>query len=140
METKFNENLIAPCGMNCGVCEAYLIHLKGVKRNGYGGCKGCRVRNKQCAFLKGHCLSLAKGKFNFCYECKKFPCEQLLKLDKRYAGKDWEVSFSGNNKRIKKVGLEKFIKEQEKKFTCPKCGGTICVHLNACYNCGCKFK
>lgn len=136
--TKFDENLIAPCGMNCGVCEGHLIYLKGIKRNGYGGCKGCRARDKQCAFLKGHCPQLAKGKLNFCYECKKFPCEQLLKLDKRYEKKGWDVSFSENNKRIKEIGLKKFIKEQEKKFICTKCGGTICVHLNACYNCGKK--
>lgn len=137
---KFDESLIAPCGINCGTCEAYLIHLNGAERNRYRGCKGCRSRNKQCAFLKGHCSLLAKGKFKFCYECKKFPCEQLLKLDKRYEKKGWDVSFSGNNKRIKEIGLEKFIKEQEKKFTCPKCGGTICVHLNACYGCKNKVK
>lgn len=101
-------------------------------------CKGCRPRNKQCAFLKKRCNLLKNKKIEFCFECQDFPCKNLLKLDERYKKRGWDVSFSGNNRRIKEVGLVKFIEEQEKKFQCPKCGGTISVHDNKCYDCQVK--
>ena len=133
---KFDQELIAPCGMNCGVCVGYLNFIHDVRKDKYKGqCQGCRPRDKHCTFLKQRCDLLKNKKVKFCFECKNFPCEQLLKLDKRYKKKGWDVSFSGNNKRIKEAGLKKFIEEQEKKFQCPKCGGTICIHTKICYDC-----
>jgi hypothetical protein len=34
--------------------------------------------------------------------------------------------------------VEKFLKQQEEKYRCPKCGGVICVHDNKCYSCETK--
>ena len=31
-QTKFNSELIAPCGMNCAICKAYLAYTHGVPR------------------------------------------------------------------------------------------------------------
>jgi competence CoiA-like predicted nuclease len=86
--------------------------------------------------LKQRCELLKNKKVQFCYECSDFPCENLQKLDKRYEKKGWDVSFSDNNRRIKEIGLEKFIKEQEEKWTCPVCKGPISVHGGQCINCG----
>jgi hypothetical protein len=135
-----NKDLIAPCGMNCAHCQLYLNYryrnekpeLHGLK----GGCQGCRPRDKRCGFLKQRCELLKNKKVQFCYECSDFPCENLQKLDKRYEKKGWDVSFSDNNRRIKEIGLEKFIKEQEEKWTCPVCKGPISVHGGQCINCG----
>lgn len=137
---KQDEILVAPCGMNCAYCAAYLNYKYGGKpdelHGSRGGCSGCRPRDKSCAFLKKKCDLLRKKKIQFCYECKDFPCEQLLKLDSRYEKKGWDVSFSGNNKRIKEIGLDAFIKEQKKKWSCPKCSGPISIHEKKCYKCG----
>jgi len=138
MNTSLGENLIAPCGMDCSHCTAFLNYKYSQKGRLRGKCEGCRPRDKKCAFLKQRCDLLKNKKVQFCYECKDFPCEQLLKLDKRYEKKGWDVSFSGNNKRIKKVGLKQFIKEQKKKFECPKCGGPVSIHEGICYKC--QFK
>lgn len=135
-----DNDLIAPCGMDCRHCQAFLNYrvankpdeLHGIK----GGCSGCRPRDKKCAFLKQRCELLRKKKIDFCYECPDFPCENLKKLDQRYEKKGWDVSFSGNNQRIKEIGLEKFIKEQDKKWTCKECGGPISIHEKKCYDCG----
>ncbi len=136
---KFDQELIASCGMNCGVCVAYLNFSHGTKKGKYKvQCKGCRPRDKHCAFFKQRCNLLKNKKVEFCFECKDFPCKQLLKFDEKYKKRGWDVSFSENNKRIKKVGLKKFIKEQENKFQCSKCGGTISVHDNKCYDCQIK--
>jgi len=41
-------------------------------------------------------------------------------------------------KRIREIGAEKWLKEQEKLYTCSNCGGQICIHDEECYDCGLK--
>lgn len=134
-------NIVAPCGLYCGSCRHYLAKSEGVlKQKGLKrGCEGCRIRNKNCSFIKKDCPSLRKKEIDFCFECNKFPCKNLEKLDKRYTIR-YNISLIGNLKRIKKIGLSKWLKEQENKFKCPKCGGKISVHDNECFNCGYKLK
>jgi len=134
--TKFSPKLIAPCGMNCAVCRGYLTYTHNIPR-GKGGprCIGCRPRKKLCAFLKGQCVLIRENKIQFCYQCQKFPCRRLLVLDQRYRTK-YHTSFVSNLKTIKKIGLSKWIKSQEKKWRCQNCGGVVCVHDRKCYDCG----
>jgi len=42
-QPKLAPNLIAPCGMNCGVCKAYLAYSYGVpeKKGQVTHCAGC---------------------------------------------------------------------------------------------------
>lgn len=131
-----NEELIAPCGANCARCSGYLAKKYNLPK-AHGKihyCAGCRIRNKQCAFLKGHCTKLRDGKVKFCYECNEFPCEHLKKIDERYRTK-YNYSFINNLKFIKKNKTKKFIKEEYKKYACQKCGELLCVHNGRCYNC-----
>ena len=81
-----NEDLISPCGMNCGICSGYLAWKNDVKNKGLGMpyCPGCRPRDKKCAFLKKRCDLLMDNKIKFCYECNDFPCKNLQGIDKRY--------------------------------------------------------
>jgi len=44
-----------------------------------------------------------------------------------------------NLKRIEKIGAENWLKEQEELYSCPQCGGEICVHDAECYDCGKKI-
>lgn len=133
---KIEEILIAPCGMNCSYCSAYLNYKYGQKGKLRGKCSGCLPSDKHCAFLKQRCELLKNKKIRFCFECNNFPCEQLLKLDRRYRKKHWLVSFSGNNRRIQEVGLGQFIKEQNKKWSCRKCKGPVSIQERECYQCG----
>lgn len=138
METKPREDLIAPCGMNCGICGAYLSHTLNLpKKRGYSKCIGCLPRAKKCAYLKGRCAKLRKKEIRFCFECQNFPCERLKRLDKRYR-KNYNMSMIENLLEIKKNGVKEFLKKQKEKYKCPKCGGTICVHNEECYSCGYK--
>ena len=133
IKSKLNNELImAPCGMNCSVCMAYLR-----SRNKCTGCRGiddnkpitrtkCRI--KTCSHLKEEGI-------DFCYKCADYPCERLKHLDKRYSTK-YNMSMIDNLEVIKKGGLGKFIRNENKKWTCSKCGGTICVHKGYCINCG----
>jgi len=76
MDTSF----IAPCGMNCGICMAYLRD-----KNKCPGCRGddfnkpvtrakCKIKN---------CVFFQTGAARYCFECEQFPCNNLKHLDKR---------------------------------------------------------
>lgn len=135
-----NNNLAAPCGIYCGACRQYLLEKKDLlEKRGYKqGCKGCRIRNKICAFIRRDCIALRKNKLEFCYECEKFPCQKLQKLDIHYQER-YSVNMINNLKRNKEIGVKKWLKEQKKLYTCPKCGGEICVHDAECFDCGNKI-
>ena len=132
-----NEQLIAPCGMNCSLCCGYLALENNIRSKGIGMayCKGCRPRERQCAILKKGCSLLLNGQVQYCYECGAFPCVNLLKLDKKYATQ-FRMSMIENLEYIKKNGINKFLVKEREKWKCPECGGVICCHNGLCSSCG----
>ena len=126
-----SNNLIAPCGMNCGICYTYLR-----KKN---KCPGCRFFNSEkpvsiarCKIR--NCEKIKDKKINFCFECDKFPCKRLKDLDKRYRTK-YNMSEIENLEMIRDKGLDFFLKDQGTRWKCKKCGGIICVHKKMCLDC-----
>lgn len=132
-----DKELIAPCGMNCGVCSAYLSLKYELKSQGVkiGYCAGCRPRGKQCAFLKKRCSKLMNGQVEYCHECEDFPCDYLKPLDKRYRSL-YRMSMIDNGNLIKDKGIAALLVSEEKKWKCPECGGVICCHNGICFSCG----
>lgn len=132
-----NEELIAPCGMNCGICSRYLALTHEIKnkeiRMSY--CIGCRPRDRKCAFIKKGCHLLLSGQIGYCYECSDFPCEKLRKLDRRYRT-FFRMSMIENLQFIKEHGIQKFLIREQEKWKCSDCGETICCHNGVCFNCG----
>jgi hypothetical protein len=123
-------NLIAPCGMNCGLC---IGHLR--EKRPCGGCFKLKDGNKprvcrSCAIVNCD-LQPESG---FCYDCEIYPCARLKNLDKRYRTK-YGMSMIENLAYIKHHGLETFIKEEEEKWKCQVCGSGLSVHRNFCMNC-----
>jgi hypothetical protein len=131
-----NEELIAPCGMNCAICSGYLAYRHDVKSKGIRMpyCTGCRARGKKCAFLKKRCALLMFNRVGYCYECGRFPCERLKHVDNRYRTY-FKMSMIENLEFIKNMGIKPFLEEQEEKWKCPECGGVICCHNGLCYKC-----
>lgn len=125
-------SLIAPCGMNCGICMAYLRD-----KNKCPGCRGGNEnKSKSCLNCKiTNCKVFQKGKVKFCFRCENFPCVILKHLDKRYRTK-YNMSMIENLEYIKEFGIKKFVENEKTRWTCPKCGGIICVHKGYCFNCG----
>ena len=124
--------LIAPCGMNCGVCLAYLRE----KRK----CPGCHgedtnkpVTRKKCVIK--NCEMIQRSKSKFCFECENYPCKRLKQLDKRYRTK-YNMSMIENLENIKKIGLSAFVENEKERWHCTTCGGVICVHRGYCLLCG----
>lgn len=130
---KYTEDLIAPCGMNCRICLGYFGYTTNGKKRRMK-CIGCKPRDKSCAFLKKYCKKLTKKEVDYCYECADFPCSHLEKLDKGYRER-YNMSMIKNLEYIRDKGMEDFLKQQEKTYRCPECGGVICVHNKICYSC-----
>jgi len=124
--------LIAPCGMNCGICMAYLRKERK--------CLGCYVddSNKPSTILNciiRNCETIKTNQSGFCYECESYPCKRLKQLDKRYRTK-YSMSMIENLESIKRIGLSAFIANEKVRWRCTKCGGVICVHRGYCFSCG----
>ena len=127
--------LIAPCGMNCAICMAYLR-----EKNKCAGCRGTDINKpvtrRECKIK--NCVTFTEGKSKYCFQCKKFPCDKLEHLDKRYRT-NYDMSMIENLENIKKWGIRRFVKTEKERWACTKCGGTICIHKGICYRCGKKF-
>ena len=117
---KFTSELVAPCGMNCGICIAYFGYtMNGRKRK--HPCGSCRSRNSvyflkrnQCAFIKKHCDKLTNKQIEYCFECVDFPCENLKKLDNKYRNK-YGMSLIENLKYIQTNGIKQFLKNEQER-------------------------
>ncbi len=134
--SAMKEQLIAPCGMNCGLCIAYQANKFDLDKKGFRRkyCPGCLPRGKNCTYMKDKCELVGKGLVRFCYECKDFPCKRLKGLDKRYRTK-YHMSMIENLKCISEHGMKLFLEREETKWRCPKCRATICCHNGLCLSC-----
>jgi len=124
--------IIAPCGMNCGICMAYLR-----KKNKCNGCREANVWNPKTRVeckIKNCSLLSASGRV-FCYECEKFPCKLIKNMDVRYKTK-YKMSVIENLAVIRSSGVESFLAVEREKWKCRICGGVICVHKGICNDCG----
>lgn len=124
--------MIAPCGMNCALCVG---HLRDKNR-----CPGCNDRRGELRPATcRHCRikeCTEQGHPNkFCFECPEFPCRRLRQLDQRYRTK-YGMSMLANLEAIRTFGIRKFVVQEKKKWACPACGATLCVHRNECPQCG----
>ena len=131
-----NLHLIAPCGINCRVCRAYMRSKKP--------CLGCNSKTgetyKHIVSCKiKNCPSLLESASGFCYSCEKIPCQRLKQLNKRYSLK-YHTKIFENQENIKELGVEKFYKADLEKWTCPSCHHLICMHTGLCENCGKSFQ
>jgi len=127
-----DKDLIAPCGMNCGICK-YYYRSKNT-------CPGCRAPDedklrgcRECIIV--NCEEIKKSKSKLCYECSKIPCKRLKNLDKRYKTK-YHMSMLENQDYIKNHGIEKFLEKEKEKWKCPKCVGIVTCHGGMCLSCG----
>ena len=124
--------MIAPCGMNCGIC---IGHLR--EKRPCGGCFRMDDPNKpaQCRSCNiANCEFLARTDSGFCYDCEKYPCSRLQRLDKRYRT-NYGMSMVENLNFVQENGMEAFLVNEETRWKCKVCGSGLCVHRDFCLNC-----
>ncbi len=128
--------LIAPCGMNCRLCRAYIR-----EKNACPGCRGddsVKPKTRVSCRIKT-CDKIVNNGARYCFRCDSFPCGSLNRLDERYRTK-YGMSMIENLVRIKKSGIRLFIRNENKKWACPGCGDLLCVHEPHCLLCGHKWR
>jgi len=126
---SYERSMIAPCGMNCGSCIAYMRP----KNN----CTGCWLVDQGKARVNcviRNCTILKTIESKFCFDCQKFPCMRLRQLDKRYRTK-YNTSFLENLAMIKENGIDYFLSFETNRRKCPDCGASLSVHRDFCLAC-----
>lgn len=120
--------LIAPCGMNCNLCMA---NLRDEKK-----CPGCRdldykkPRTRTKCVIR-NCEELKNNNWKYCSDkCRKFPCQRLRSLDKRYRTK-YGMSMLENLDMISKQGIRKFMSNEKERWI--KGNKIFCVHHKRYY-------
>jgi hypothetical protein len=125
--------LVAPCGIDCRLCRAYVRERKP--------CPGCRfegphkpVSCTHCRIKQG-CELLASEEVAFCFECSRFPCGPIQHLDKRYRTR-YATSPIDNLLTIRDEGISRFLAIEAERWTCPRCGALLSMHNPLCLACG----
>jgi hypothetical protein len=133
----FKAELIAPCGINCGTCIAYLREKKN-------RCHGCRhadlnipVSRLNCKIK--NCEHLQQMESKLCSDCRLFPCARLKNIDKRYRTK-YNTSLIQNLITIRETGMASFLEYEAGKWSCPNCGSVLSVHSDSCIKCNLEIK
>jgi len=127
------ESLVAPCGLDCRLCRAYIRTRKH--------CPGCRSddsrsKSNYCLTCKiKNCAKLEPAGARFCFSCDEFPCALVRHLDKRYRT-SYGLSTIENLLDIQKLGIRRFVALECERWLCPACGETLCMHKPQCPACG----
>ncbi len=130
MTTLIQIEQIAPCGITCAACRAHLRQRKP--------CPGCRFdgpgKPAHCQNCKIEACTAAQG-IQFCFACPTFPCDWIKHIDKRYRLR-YHLSLEDQLIHLKAVGPARYLSEETARWTCPDCGGVICLHDQFCSECG----
>ena len=155
---KVDPDLVAPCGLYCGVCAVYiahrdnnekfkerLLHVYQGKVPGKGKlpnaddlllediqCGGCLSDER---FM--HCQQCAirdcnreKG-YAGCHQCDEFPCHHIEDFPMTVGKKVILRAIP----HWRDVGTEKWIEDEEARYFCPECGNKVFRGVVRCNKC-----
>ncbi len=157
------EQLAGACGIYCGACPAYIAKhsdskpkdMKQPKRLSSGPtqalkgipdpswmdgllCDGCLSGGT----LAAHCQSCAirtcaasKQSDARCTDCAELPCYRITGLI-NMGSYLHRKEYLPNLKKIREMGIQKWVKYEQELWTCPKCSSPISWYDAACSNCG----
>ncbi len=160
---KGKGHLAAACGTYCGACPAYLarhgedeqIKMRLQKKSSSGQskaqegvppsnwmdglvCDGCLSGG----LLAGHCrncairLCAAKTQDNSrCSDCEELPCYRITNLINmgHYLHRK---EYLPNLEKIREMGVNEWVKYEEERWRCPKCGMPMSWYDAECAGCG----
>ncbi len=139
-----NRDLLAPCGLYCGVCGILIAHKSNDQKfkerlsTVYGcspddiACKGCLSEATFIYCQTCPIKSCTRSKdYEGCHECSDFPCKLI---------EDFPVPVG---KKVilraipawRELGTERWIDEEEKRYNCPSCGYPLFRGAKRCRSC-----
>jgi len=139
-----NRELLAPCGLYCGVCSILIAHrdnnqrFKEVLAPVYGCtpeeivCQGCLSDEifKFCRICRIKSCALEKN-YQGCHQCPDWPCVFFDDLP-------FEVGKKVIMRAIpqwREWGTEKWVEAEEKRYHCPHCGYALFRGAKRCRQC-----
>ena len=143
------QELLAPCGLYCGVCRVYIAHqdndIKLKKElfpsyKAYGAksvedmaCEGCLSDGIHFPFCRSCTIKdCIKNKgIEGCHQCTEFPCEIIA----NWPSKPGKVIILRNIPAWRELGTEKWVEEVERRYQCPECGKQLFRGVTNCNNC-----
>jgi len=160
---KGKEHLAAACGTYCGACPAYIakhiedeqIKMRLQKRFSIGPqkalkgipdpswmdgllCDGCLSGG----MLAAHCQNCAirkcaanKQNDSRCSDCEELPCYRITNLI-NMSGYLHRKEYLPNLKKIREMGVQEWVKYEEERWRCPKCGLPMSWYDAECVRCG----
>ncbi|MFX0039159.1 MAG: DUF3795 domain-containing protein [Candidatus Hodarchaeota archaeon] len=149
--SNINKNLLAPCGLYCGVCAIYIadrdnnlkfkeklvdVYKPFTKTVDDLRCKGCLSVNPENIF--GYCQTcqirdcVMSKEINGCYQCNDFPCKFIDRFPIAVGKKVILRAIP----RWKEIGTEKWVEEEERRYHCPNCGNSLFRGAKRCNKCG----
>ena len=147
--TSMNKNLLALCGLYCGVCAVYMAHRDNnqkfkeklvkvyqplTKSIEDVQCEGCLSEGT----VFGYCQtcpikSCVKDKeLEGCFQCEEWPCKMI----KRFPIPIGKKVIMRAIPQWKELGTEKWVKEEEKRYICPDCKNPLFRGAKRCNKCG----
>ncbi len=125
--------LVAPCGMNCGLC----IGFQRTKDR----CPGCDRFEERAGCTTTRCVvrRCRERAGRFCTGCPRFPCARLRRLDLRYRTR-YGMSPLENLAAIQAGGIRAFVAAERERWACERCGSLLTVHRAACPSCGTAWR
>jgi len=146
---EIKPELLAPCGLYCGVCAVYIAHrddnlkfkqaltkvykpfIKGIEDIACTGCLSEGIVFPVCKKCPIKDCSQQKG-IEGCHECDEWPCKYIenfpLKVGKKVIFRTIPT--------WKELGTEEFVKREEERYHCPECGNSLFRGAQRCNQCG----
>ncbi len=139
-----NKDTLAPCGLYCGVCGVYVAtrdnnqKLKEKFTKAYGvtpeqiDCNGC-LSDHRFVYCQscGIRSCITEKKIEGCHQCDTFPCDLINDFPVPVGKK---VILRSVPER-KKLGTQKWVESEEKRYTCPNCRENLFRGARRCGGC-----
>ncbi len=132
------------CGLYCGACAVLIanreenLEEKAQEWNMDPAdlrCAGCKSDETSIYCMDCDIRECAENKkVDFCFQCAEYPCERLIGFrNDKYAHHSIILK---NLETIKEGGAQRWLDEQELRWTCPECGTKFSWYDEACKTCG----
>lgn len=161
-DDKGKVHLAAVCGTYCGACPAYIAKngedsrtkMKRPKRLSSGPmkalktipepswmdgilCDGCLSHGEIAAHCQKCSIKIcAANKLNVphCSDCEELPCYRIT--DMINTGLLHRSEYLANLAKIREMGVQKWVKYEEERWRCPRCGLAMSWYDAKCVGCG----
>ena len=144
---EIQKELLAPCGLYCGVCAVYIAHKENntkfkqrivsvypfTESIGDIQCTGCLSDGVVFEYCKSCSIKTCtkKKKIEGCHQCDEFPCRHIANFVMPVGKKvilraipEW-----------KSVGTQKWVENETARYKCPECGNTLFRGAKRCNKC-----